>query len=88
MVKSKRRARTLAMVIATIAGLSLVALLVTSFEVQGETLMNELVAVIILVIVLIAAAFLTAIGLSAIRNRRSRSDRNGDEDEKDDEDED
>lgn len=83
MLLPKRLTRYFLFIVMMLVGLSVLGLLVSSFDVETAKLLRELMAIVVLLVVLMAAAFVTALGIRAIQNRRERSRR-----QKEDEDED
>lgn len=81
MFGSKRVTRYIIIAAMILAGVSLIGLLMSSFDVEAEKVLQQLLAIFVLLIVLMAAAFFAALGLRAIQNRRERSRRDDEDDE-------
>lgn len=72
MARSKQVTRYVIMAAMLVAGLSLIGLMASSFGVGTDTIVDELLAICILLAVLMGAAFITAVGLRALQDRRER----------------
>lgn len=81
MFGSNRIVRYIVIAAMILAGVSFIALIMSSFDVETEKLITELLAVLILLVVLMAAAFLTALVLRVVQNRRRRMERRDEQDE-------
>lgn len=70
-------------IIATLilGGVSFIALIMSNFDTEAETIVSELLAVIVLLVVLMGAALLTALGLRALQNRRDKPIRKQEEED-------
>lgn len=75
MFGSNRIVRYVIIAAMILAGVSFIALIMSNFDIEAEKIMTELLAILILLVVLMGAAFLAALGLRALQNRREKSER-------------
>lgn len=86
MFGSNRIVRIILILTMIFAGVSLVGLIVSSFDTETGIVVNQFVAVLILLGILIAAAFIAALGLRMLQNRGARQRDERDEQDEQDED--